>query len=146
KKTRVTLVVSPDQVAPDTARRLTDAIRRYCLARIAENKNEMISLRWQGPAERRSLPRGLPVQLHARRGIERLARASEAGSRRRLPDCRLGRPFPPDRATHLRLVAFQSANPPVPEPDGHGAHRQSGNTLAGLAWRPDGPKAPRLAQ
>jgi hypothetical protein len=57
KKTRATLYLPLEQDAPDTTRRLTDAVRRYCLARIADKKNDMASLRWQGL---KALQSGMP--------------------------------------------------------------------------------------
>ena len=48
KKVRATIVLPPDQLAPDAEARLREAVARYCQHHITQNRQELISLRWQG--------------------------------------------------------------------------------------------------
>lgn len=48
RKVRTTLVLPPDQIAPDAEARLRAALTRYCQHHIAQNRQDLISLRWQG--------------------------------------------------------------------------------------------------
>ena len=48
KRVRTTIILPPDQLAPDGETRLREALARYCEHHIPQNRQELISLRWQG--------------------------------------------------------------------------------------------------
>jgi hypothetical protein len=45
---RTTIVLPSDQITPDAEARLREALTRYCQYHIRQNRQDLISLRWQG--------------------------------------------------------------------------------------------------
>ena len=48
RKVRTTIVLPADQIVPDAEARLREALTRYCLHHTRQNRQDLISLRWQG--------------------------------------------------------------------------------------------------
>ena len=48
RKVRTTIVLPADQITPDAEARLREALTRYCQYQIRQNRQDLISLRWQG--------------------------------------------------------------------------------------------------
>jgi hypothetical protein len=48
RQVRTTLVLPANQITFDAEARLRDALTRYCQAAIGQNRQDLISLRWQG--------------------------------------------------------------------------------------------------
>jgi hypothetical protein len=48
RKVRTTIVLPPDQITPDAETRLREALAQYCGHHIRQNRQDLISLRWQG--------------------------------------------------------------------------------------------------
>ncbi len=48
KKVRARIILPPDQITPDVEQKLREALTRYCQHQIREQRQDLISLRWQG--------------------------------------------------------------------------------------------------
>ena len=48
RKVRTTIALPSDQITPDAAARLREAVTRYCQYHIRQHRQDLISLRWQG--------------------------------------------------------------------------------------------------
>ena len=48
RKVRTTIVLPSDQITPDAEARLREALTRHCQYHVRQNRQDLISLRWQG--------------------------------------------------------------------------------------------------
>ena len=48
RQVRTTIVLPPNQIKPDAETQLREALVQYCRHRIRQNRQDLISLRWQG--------------------------------------------------------------------------------------------------
>jgi hypothetical protein len=48
RKVHTTIVLPPDQITPDGEVKLREALNRYCQHHLQQNRQDLISLRWQG--------------------------------------------------------------------------------------------------